>query len=232
MENLKTIWHHQFDSLKTLKVNKCDKITVVFPSSLQKTYNNLEMLDITNCDSVEEIFEFSSKEKGSKEDATHLKEITLRGMPKLKNIWSMDPQGILSFHNLENVSVENCESIEYLFPLSVALCCSHLEILWVQWCGSMKEIVAEKKGSVSTTPIFVFNQLNTLMLWDLPKLKAFYAVNHTLTCPSLRKQFVSGCSKLNLFKSSITSIHKKLQNRKLHIAEEVPLFIVEKVRII
>ncbi|AES87365.1 hypothetical protein MTR_4g024950 [Medicago truncatula] len=29
MENLKTIWHHQFDSLKTLKVNKCDKITML-----------------------------------------------------------------------------------------------------------------------------------------------------------------------------------------------------------
>ena len=190
------------------------------------------MLDIKNCASVEEIFELNSNEKGSKEDATNLKEITLSEMPKLKNIWSVDPQGILSVHNLENVDVEYCGSMEYLFPLSVAICCSHLKTLWLQWCGNMKEIVAEQKGSVSANPKFEFNQLNTLNLCDLPKLKAFYAVNHTLTCPSLRKQFVSGCSKLNLYKSSITSIHKKLQNGKLHIAEEVPLFIVEKVCII
>jgi hypothetical protein len=93
----------------------------------------------------------------------------------------------------------------------------------------MKEIIAEKKGSICATTIFEFDQLNTLFLWDLPKLKGFYAGNHTLTCPCLRGIFVSGCSKLNLFQSSLTSMRIKFQNGKLPIAEEVPLFIVEKV---
>ena len=100
--------------------------------------------------------------RGSKEDVTNLEEITLSEMPKLKNICSVDPQGILSFHNLENVSLVNCGSIEYPFSLSVASCCSHLEILSLTLCGSMKEIVSEKKGSACVPLIFEFDQLNTL----------------------------------------------------------------------
>ncbi|KAJ1435939.1 P-loop containing nucleoside triphosphate hydrolase [Sesbania bispinosa] len=229
MENLKTVWHNQFDKLKPLQVINCEKIVVVFPSSVQKTYNNLEMLEVIDCALVEDIFELSSNEKRSMEDETLLKEITLSGLPKLKKTWSRDPQGILSFHNLENVDVRSCGSLEYLFPLSVAAYCSHLKELSITWCGNMKEIVAEKKGSVCTAAIFEFNQLSTLLLWNLHKLKGFYAGNHTLACPSLRTIDVSNCAKLNLFKTLSTSSLGRFRNDKLHVPVEQPLFIVEEV---
>jgi hypothetical protein len=42
----------------------------------------------------------------------------------------------------------------------------------------MKEIVAEEKeSSVNAAPVFEFNQLSTLLLWYLGKLKGFYAKN-------------------------------------------------------
>ncbi|CAJ2673481.1 unnamed protein product [Trifolium pratense] len=218
MDNLKTIWHHQFEALKMLQVNNCNKIVVVFPSSMQKTYNKLEMLEVTNCDLVEAIFELNFNENSNVEDATHLKEVTIDGLPKLKKIWSGNPQEILSFQNLRNVKLKFCASLEYLLPLSVASRCSHLKELHILQCVNMKEIVAEEKesSSVNAAPIFEFNQLITLKLGNLHRLKGFYAKEHTVLCPSLKIIDVTYCPKLTLYRSS-------------NIRDDIAPFLVETV---
>lgn len=227
MKVLKTIWHCHFDTVKTLQVANCEKIVVMFPT--QKTYHNLETLEVMDCASVEEIFELTSSENSSIEDTMHLKEITLERLPKLKKIWSMDPQGILCFPNLENVQLDKCEILEYLFPYSVATCCSHLKKISIKGCQNMKVIVAEKRESTCTTPIFQFDQLNTLLLWNLYKLKGFYAGNHTLECPSLIKLNVAGCAKLSLFRTSSTSNLERFGEHKLRLSIQQPAFIIEEV---
>lgn len=228
MDNLKTIWHPQFESLKSLEVNNCEKIVVVFPSSIQTTYNKLEILKVTNCAFVKKIFELSFN---CVEGTSHLKEVTIDGLPKLKKIWSKDPQRILSFQNLTNVQLIDCESLEYLLPLSVATCCSHLKELVIKQCSCMKEIVAkEKESRVCEAPIFEFNQLNTLILWTSNKLKCFYVGKHILSCPSLRRIDVFNCSKLTLYKTlSSNSSKSRFQYDKLSVITERPLFIAEEV---
>ncbi|WJX17439.1 hypothetical protein P8452_07357 [Trifolium repens] len=230
MDNLKTIWHHQFETLKKLQVNSCNNIVVVFPSSMQKTYNKLEMLEVTNCGLVEEIFELSFNGSSSVEDTTHLTEVTIDGLPKLKKIWSRDPHGILSFQNLINVKVESCEGLEYLLPLSVATHCSHLKELDIKYCGNMKEIVAEEKesSSVNATPIFEFNQLSTLLLWSLIRLKVFFAKKHTLACPSLKIIDVFNCPTLTLFRT-LSTRRSNIGDDKHSVSTQQPLFIVEEV---
>ncbi|XP_061364302.1 uncharacterized protein LOC133307764 [Gastrolobium bilobum] len=229
MKNLETIWHWQFDTVKTLQVKNCEKIVVVFPSSVLETYNNLEMVEVTDCALVEEIFELTSNEKSCIEDTTHLKTITLEDLPKLKKTWSRDPQGILGFHDIENVNVISCGSLDCLFPLSVAIHCSHLKELYIKFCGNMKEIVAEMEESTWSTPKFEFDELNILLLWSLPKLKGFYAGYHTLACPSLRKIEATGCAKLNLFKTLSTSSHERFLDDKLPVSVQQSLFSVEEV---
>jgi len=229
MDNLKTIWHPQFKTLKMLKVNNCKKIVVIFPSSMQNTYNELETLEVTNCALVEEIFELTSNENNSEEETSHLKVVLIIELSKLKKIWSGDPEGILSFQAFFFVSVSHCASLEYLLPLSVATRCSHLKQLFIRYCGNMKEIVAEgKESSVNAAPIFEFNQLNTLMLWYLHKLNGFYTGNHTLTCPSLRKISVYGCSKLNLFRT-LSTRSSNFRDDKHSVLTQQPLFIAEEV---
>ncbi|PNX77180.1 putative CC-NBS-LRR resistance protein, partial [Trifolium pratense] len=229
MDNLKTIWHHQFETLKVLQVNNCNNIVIVFPSSMQKTYNKLEILEVTGCGLVEEIFELSRfKESSSIEDTTNLKEVTIDGLPMLKKIWSEDPQGILSFQNLIVVQLNNCASLEYLFPFSVATRCSHLMEIDIKNCGNMKEIVAEEKesSSVNATPIFEFNQLSTLLLWNLVRLKGVFAKKHTLACPSLKKIDVFYCPKLNMYRT-LSTRSSNIQDDKLDVSTQQPLFIVE-----
>ncbi|XP_045792992.1 disease resistance protein At4g27190-like [Trifolium pratense] len=221
MENLKTVWHYQFDTVKTLEVENCEKIVVVFPSSMQKTCHNLEMLVVKDCALVELIFELSSSENSSIESETQLKVINLAQLPKLKKIWSRDPEGILSFHNLQNVDLNKCDSMEYVFPFSVATGCRHLEKLHIKWCLEIKEIVSEKTGSTCASPTFEFNKLNTILLDGLHSLKGFYAGNHILRCPSLRRLNVLECAQLNLFLKDV---------KKDNLSDLFqPLFIVEEV---
>ncbi|XP_045792994.1 disease resistance protein At4g27190-like [Trifolium pratense] len=230
MENLKTVWHYQFDTVKTLEVENCEKIVVVFPSSMQKTYHNLEMLVVKDCALVELIFELSSSENSSIESETQLKVINLAQLPKLKKIWSIDPEGILSFHNLQKVDLSKCESMEYVFPFSVATGCRHLKQLQIEYCGKMKEIVSEKTGSTCASPTFEFNKLNTIVLWGLHSLEGFYAESHILACPSLNKIDVYRCAKLNLYKTVAlpASIPQRCQDENPSDIFQ-PLFIVEEV---
>jgi hypothetical protein len=200
---------------------------------MEKTYHNLEMLVVKDCALVENIFELSSSENSSIESETQLKVITLHQLPKLIKIWSKDTQGILSFHNLQNVDLNECARMEYLFPFSVATGCSHLEELHIKDCGKMKEIVLEKTESTCASPTFEFNQLHTILLWNLHSLKGFYAGNHILACPSLRKLDVSGCAKLNLYQTvapSASSLQRCEDENLPNLFR--PLFIVEEVCII
>ncbi|XP_045824890.1 uncharacterized protein LOC123917261 isoform X2 [Trifolium pratense] len=230
MDNLKTIWHRQFETVKMLQVSNCKKIVVVFPSSMQKTYTKLEMLEVTDCALVEEIFELSFNENSSAENTTLLK-VVIDGLPKLKNIWSGDLRRILSFQILIFVKLTNCESLEYLLPLPIASCCSHLQKLHIKNCGKMKEIVAEEKEKefgVSAAPTFEFNELSSLLLWNLHKLKGFYAKEHTLTCSSLKKIDVFNCAKLNLYRT-LSTRSSNFQDDKLSVLTPQPPFIVEEV---
>ncbi|CAJ2639485.1 unnamed protein product [Trifolium pratense] len=228
MDKLKTIWHRQFETVKMLQVSNCKKIVVVFPSSMQKTYTKLEMLEVTDCALVEEIFELSFNENSSAENTTHLK-VVIDGLPKLKNIWSGDLHRILSFQILIFVKLRNCESLEYLLPLPIATRCSHLQELHIENCGNMKEIVAEEnESSVSAAPTFEFNQLTSLSLLNLVKLKGFYAKKHTLTCPSLKEIDVFDCAKLNLFRT-LSTRSSNIQDDKLSVLTPQPPFIVEEV---
>ncbi|KAI4353333.1 hypothetical protein L6164_002292 [Bauhinia variegata] len=205
MQNLKTIWQPQltassFGELKTLDVKKCPKLVNIFPSYMQKKFCSLETLTVSDCDAMEEIFQLDANEMCSKKDTTEMKSMTLLRLPKLKQIWSGEPQGILSFDNLQSVHVEDCLDLEYLFPFSVAAKLLQLEELFLDGC-KMNYIVGKKEGLEERTVIFVLNRLKSFDIWNSTKLKGFYAGNHTLACSSLKEVNVFNCSKLKLFKT-------------------------------
>ncbi|XLR11206.1 hypothetical protein S83_039144 [Arachis hypogaea] len=227
MKSLKKIWHKEFSKVKTLQVKNCEKIRAIFSSSMQKAYNDLETLMVTGCVSVEEIFQLSSDENYSTEQ-TQLKKITLERLSKLKQIWSKDPERALNFCNLEEINVESCINLEFVFPCSVATSCSHLKELRIKWCQNMKEIIGFKEEPMFSSISFEFNHLNTLVLWYLHKLKGFYARNYTLSCPSLRKLNITGCVKLNLYRTLSTSSHQKLSDEEYIISTQQHL-IAEQV---
>ncbi|XP_028789184.1 uncharacterized protein LOC114745202 [Neltuma alba] len=224
MKRLRKVWYSQFDGLKTMEVNNCEKLEHIFPSDMRTTFGRMETVKVSDCGSVKEIFKLPNKEIIS-EEATQLKNLHLLRLPKLKQIWSKDPQGNFCFHNLQYVDVKECENLDYLFPLSVALDLHQLEKLTMSSCG-MNEVVA-KEEEIAT---FHFDRLNSLKIWHMHRLDRFYSGSHDLTCPSLRMLWVFNCPKLRLLGRQSTRNHSKSgDDRNPRPSMQDPLFLIEEV---
>ena len=141
----------------------------------------------------------------------------------------MDPQGIITFGKLRTIEIWDCSSLKSVFPTSVMKALMQLEKLEIINCATVEEIV-EKEEGIETTNLFVFPQLITLKLQNLPELKSFYPGNHTLECPSLKDLYIVKCGKLKIFGSNKSSVEET--NGLAHHASLIlrPLFFVEKVR--
>ena len=93
------MWHNQlvrdsFCKLEELAVHNCENLMSIFPPNMLRRLQNLE--GIRNCNSVEEV-------------STQLKYLYLFDLPKLKHVWSSDPQTMLTFQNLRGVQVRSEE---------------------------------------------------------------------------------------------------------------------------
>ncbi|XP_028780987.1 probable disease resistance protein At4g27220 [Neltuma alba] len=231
MKRLKKVWHSQFDGLKTMEVNNCEKLENIFPSDMHTTFERMETLKVSDCYSVKEIFQLPANEEDTRQtQVTQLKKLYLLRLPNLKQIWSKDPQGTFRFHNLQDVHVEDCATLEYLFPFSIALDLDHLEQLTLKFC-EMDAIVANKEGPMEDEAIFHFDRLYYLQIWSMRQLDRFYSGSHSLMCPSLRILDVLGCAQLKLLGRQSTINQRKNgddQNSHLYFAQQ-PLFVIEEV---
>ena len=103
--------------------------------------------------------------------AISLKTLMLHRLPKTKQAWNKDPQGIFSFQNLQEIIVWECESLQSLFLASVARCLMQLEDLRIVDCGVEEIVSCEEIAKVVAR--FVFPKVTILELHKLPKLKWF-----------------------------------------------------------
>ena len=129
MENLKIIWHNQlaedsFFKLQLLEVKFCKNLMGIFQSNMLTRFQSLEKLLVHDCGSLQEIFELEGQNVRELQAVTTipLKVLKLRRLPKMKQVWNKDPQGIFSFQNLQEIFVVECESLKSLFLASVARC--------------------------------------------------------------------------------------------------------------
>ncbi|KAL4613773.1 hypothetical protein ACB092_07G004500 [Castanea dentata] len=234
INNLKMLWHNQLvpDSIckiKKLHVGSCKNLMNVFPPNMLRSLQNLEELKIEDCNSVEEVFEVRGEnvdeicDKGS----TQLRHLTLINLPKLKHVWTSDPEAILTFQNLRRVEVSKCKTLKSLFPVSVAKSLEHLESLCINDCGLLEEIVALEEGSERMTK-FVFPQITSLTLQSLPELKCFYPGKHTSKWPSLKSLTISKCDKVKIVASNELSF-TETDELGDHVLVQQPLFLIEEV---
>ncbi|XP_048135594.1 LOW QUALITY PROTEIN: uncharacterized protein LOC115731513 [Rhodamnia argentea] len=125
-----------------------------------------------------------------------LQSIFLSHMENLSKIWIDSPQDTLTFEHLRKVKVDNCKSLENLFPHWVATSLNQLEKLRVEFCA-IKEIVASGDNTPhSTTAQALFPQLTSLVFHAMPQLKRFCPNLSTLNWPFLKKLRVTHCDKL------------------------------------
>ena len=201
----------------------------IFPPNMLRRLQNLEELKIEHCNLVEVVFEVRGEnvdeicDKGS----THLRHLILNNLPKLKHVWTSNPEAILTFQNLRQVKVSECKTLKSLFPVSVAKSLEQLEILHINDCELMEEIVTLEEG-LETMTKFVFPQITSLTLQSLPELKCFYPGKHTSKWPSLKSLTISNCDKVKIVASNELSF-RDTDELGDHVPVQQPLFLIEKV---
>ncbi|WJX17434.1 hypothetical protein P8452_07353 [Trifolium repens] len=216
---MKDLWYGQLDhqnvfcNLKHLVVNRCDFLShVLFPLNVMQVVYGLEELEVKDCDSLEAVFDVKGVKSAEEiliKQSTQLKKLTLSDLPKLKHIWNEDPHDIINFGKLCSVNVSRCQSLLYIFPLSLCEDLEHLEMLEIKFSG-VEQIVAMEEGSMEHS--FNFPQLNKLTLIRLANLTSFYCGTHSLDCPSLKVLNIYRCdafSHLDLF--SIEKLSRNLE---------------------
>ncbi|XP_057743622.1 uncharacterized protein LOC130961659 [Arachis stenosperma] len=165
-------------NLKSLMVKGCDEFftTAILPSHLLPFLSRLQELEVRGCNSVEAIFEIKDT---TADIVIPLKILTLQKLPNLRHVWNKDFERKLSFPKLEEVIVDECESIKSVFPESVGK--GNIQRLEVKNCAELVEIVA---GDDVAKQVSIFSTLSSLELWNLPNLKC-PLLSHLL--PSLHK---------------------------------------------
>nr|XP_048322793.1 uncharacterized protein LOC107405461 [Ziziphus jujuba var. spinosa] len=173
---LKMIWQYRlstadsFSKLKYVKVENCNNLVKIFPSNMQRRLHNLKRLEISDCEMVEEVFEIQTPNvEGtynvipSESELIHL---SLVSLSKLKNVWSKDPQGTLTFPHLKEVTAELCPNLESIFPASIAKGLFQLQTLRISDCG-IEYIVGKEEGLETAPPKFQFHQLDMIILRNM-----------------------------------------------------------------
>jgi len=151
----------------------------VIPSHLLSLFHNLEELKVERCRKAHVIFNINDENRLTKTSGIfRLKILFLRKLPKLEHIWDKDPEGIIGLQLLKEMHVEVCESLESLFPVSVATDLPRLQVLKVTECLKLEEIFRkDEKGEEGTTQENVFPRLTSLTLEKLASLK--YSIHYS-----------------------------------------------------
>ncbi|XP_052724933.1 uncharacterized protein LOC108346442 isoform X2 [Vigna angularis] len=205
MNGLIDIWQTKvsadsFSNLIFVRIEECNQLNKIFPSQMQGWFESLINLEVSECKSVIEIFEINdSHEINASGIDTNLQVILLEGLPKLKQLWSKDPDGILNFKKLQSIDVRNCDELTNLFPTSVAKDVSKLERMSVFYCKKMVEIVASKDAAEDMKDPLKFPELTYVRLYGLSNMKQFYEGRHPIKCPKLKELSIDKCVKLQTF---------------------------------
>ncbi|TXG58229.1 hypothetical protein EZV62_016058 [Acer yangbiense] len=147
-----------------------------------------------------------------------------------------------SFSKLEIFWVNDCDNLLNVFPSNMIGRLQKLEVLSVLRCNSVEEIFEElnissctmegivtKEEDIEAIPKFVFPQLTSLQLFDLPRLRCFYPRLYISMWPVLRILKMFGCKKVERLTSHYRSLLETHWTSP-HENSQQPFFIFDQVR--
>lgn len=210
MDNLKSIWPNQlpqnsFCKLIKMEITSCDQLLNVFPSHMLNKLQSLESLNLLYCHALEVVYEIDGINTGDTSQGEleiPMKTLSLGHLPKLKHLWTKDPQGSIKFQNLFSVKVTNCENLKHVFPLSVARDLFQLHFLEISDCG-LEEIIAKGQEEEEELMGLVFPKLVSLKFVNLPELRFFCTGNYNFRFPMLNQLYVVECPAMETFSHGI-----------------------------
>ncbi|XP_048135746.1 disease resistance protein At4g27190-like [Rhodamnia argentea] len=104
-------WHNEHNpvnsswQLKTLVVDKCPSFINAMPFKLMLVLEKMTSLQVRDCKSLEEIFDLEGLESvESTRVLPRLEDLHLINLPKLRQLWNKDLQGMMRFNSLSFLS--------------------------------------------------------------------------------------------------------------------------------
>ncbi|KAL4609900.1 hypothetical protein ACB092_08G013900 [Castanea dentata] len=170
LDQFEKIWHDKLPvrELRILIVDTCNKLLSIIPSNSLIRLQELQKLTVTKCDCLEVIFDL--KEQVFGELLPKLKEMVVTYLPRMKNLWTVEPAGITIFLNLRSLQVIHCNGLRQLFSASTARNLKHLEVLKLYGCEDMEVVISDEEES---TESIIFSKLKCLILKHLSSLTCF-----------------------------------------------------------
>uniref|UniRef100_A0A0R0FCI4 AAA+ ATPase domain-containing protein n=1 Tax=Glycine max TaxID=3847 RepID=A0A0R0FCI4_SOYBN len=185
-------------SLEHLRVESCYGLKEIFPSQkLQVHDRSLPALKQLTLYDLGELESIGLEHPWGKPYSQKLQLLMLWRCPQLEKLVSC----AVSFINLKELEVTNCDMMEYLLKYSTAKSLLQLERLSIRECESMKEIV--KKEEEDASDEIIFGSLRRIMLDSLPRLVRFYSGNATLHFTCLQVATIAECHNMQTFSEGI-----------------------------
>ncbi|KAL5751619.1 hypothetical protein ACOSQ2_022126 [Xanthoceras sorbifolium] len=238
-----------FCQLRTIKVEKCDKLKNLFSFSIAKHLLQLQEIEVVQCRNMEEIFIVDRVDNGVIDSmfVNQLQSLTLKSLPRLRRICSKatsqerrillttdaSSRKIISEDQLdtlplfsENVVFSNLKKL-YLYgingknQLPLLFCCDQsLTSLSVQNCSNLKYFFS------SSTP-GRFKQLQHLLIYNCKDLEELIRIDDNCSnyveFPSLEKLHIKSCPELREFIFSDKVSFPSLQEIRINYMENMKI---------
>jgi hypothetical protein len=131
----------------TINITRFHRLSMLVPFSEIQTLQHVRKLYVCDCHSLVEVFESVEEVTKKRDVATYyqLQVMTLIGLPRLSHIWKHNIAEFVSFQNLTEIKVYYCNNLKSLFSYSMARSLVQLQIIRVEECEMMEEIITKEE---------------------------------------------------------------------------------------
>ncbi|KAK0599144.1 hypothetical protein LWI29_002726 [Acer saccharum] len=182
------------ENLETLDIRYCNNMSSLFPSwVLIQRLRKLKKVTVEWCRELEDVFQLEGLcyAKENPFLLSSLESLHLSWLHNLRYIWKGPTQQV-SLQSLTVVKVEICDKLRYLFTLSLARSLLQLEELRVENCDSLEHIVeikeAEENVGGGGGNDVMFPKLRILELWNIKNFINFYSENPSVNMQTAKEQ--------------------------------------------
>lgn len=171
----------------------------LFESKWIQQFPKLEKISLLECSLLEMVFDMQGSQLvGQPTDMlfSHLKEIEISWLSKLRCVWGNVPSHIQGFQNLRSLKVKKCDALRYVFTPTIAKALTQLQKMVIHSCQMIEEIVKDDEEQNGKVETLVFAKLDSLTLRDLPNLVSICPYSYELLWLSLKYLCIEGCPQL------------------------------------